>query len=63
MSINTHIEKVKERLREGAFINEASVSQGILLPVLNELGWPVFDTTVVVPESPCVRLVVASKFF
>ena len=41
---------MKQRLREGAFTSEAAVSQGILLPALNELGWPVFDTTVVVPE-------------
>jgi len=48
--IGNHIENVKSRLREGAFTSEASVSQGILLPALHELGWPVFDTTVVVPE-------------
>ena len=50
MAIRDHVEKVKEDLRKGTFISEASVSQGILLPVLHELGWPIFDTSVVIPE-------------
>ncbi|WP_049762863.1 type I restriction enzyme HsdR N-terminal domain-containing protein [Chloroflexus aggregans] len=43
MAMSNHIEQVRER-------PEAAVSQGILLPTLHELGWPVFDTNVVVPE-------------
>jgi hypothetical protein len=50
MAISNHIEKVRERLRNNAFPSEAAVSQGILLPALHELGWPVFNTRVVVPE-------------
>lgn len=50
MAVSDHIEKVRERLRGGAFLSEAAVSQGVLLPALHELGWPVFDTSVVVPE-------------
>ncbi len=50
MAIDNCIEKVRQGLREGRFISEAAVSQGILLPVLHELGWPVFDTTIVIPE-------------
>ena len=50
MAINNHIEKVRQGLREGRFTSEAAVSQGILLPALNELGWPVFDTSIVIPE-------------
>ena len=50
MAISNHIEKVREGLRSGAFPSEAAVSQGILLPALHELGWPVFNTRVVVPE-------------
>ena len=46
----SHIEKTKEELRRGVFTSEASVSQGIILPTLHELGWPVFNTGVVVPE-------------
>jgi len=50
MAISNHIEKVRERLRRGEFTSEAAVSLGILLPALHELGWPVFDTSVVFPE-------------
>lgn len=50
VAILIHIEKIKEGLRRGTFTSEAAVSQGILLPALHELGWPVFDTSIVVPE-------------
>jgi len=50
MAISNHIENVKDKLRKGDFTSEASVSQGILLPTLHELGWPVFDTRIVIPE-------------
>ncbi len=50
MAILNHIENVCERLRRGVFTSEASVSQGIVLPMLQELGWPVFDTSIVIPE-------------
>jgi len=50
MAINNHIERVRQGLREGRFTSEAAVSQGILLPALHELGWPVFDTSIVIPE-------------
>lgn len=48
--ITDHVKKVGDRIRGGEFTSEAAVSQGILLPALHWLGWPVFDTTVVVPE-------------
>ena len=44
------IEQIQNDLRSGRFTNEAAVSQGIVLPVLYELGWPVFDTRSVAPE-------------
>jgi hypothetical protein len=50
MTINEQIEKTKEAIRQGRFTSEAGVSQGILLPFLHALGWPVFDTSIVVPE-------------
>ncbi|MCH8488102.1 MAG: type I restriction enzyme HsdR N-terminal domain-containing protein [Candidatus Cyclonatronum sp.] len=50
MSLSDHIKNVQIGLRQGSYTSEASVSQGIILPVLNQLGWPVFDTSVVVPE-------------
>jgi len=50
MAISNYIEGIKDRLRRGDFTSEASVSQGILLPTLHELEWPVFDTRIVIPE-------------
>lgn len=50
MTIINHIEKVRKALREGKFTSEAAVSQGILLPTLHELEWPVFNTSIVIPE-------------
>ncbi|MFQ5582822.1 MAG: hypothetical protein ACE5GL_00110 [Calditrichia bacterium] len=50
MGLSEHIKKIRDGLREGRFNSEAAVSQGILLPTLYELGWPVFDTSIVIPE-------------
>jgi hypothetical protein len=50
VAIETHIKEVRDQLRRGEFTSEAAVSQGILLKALYELGWPVFDTSIVVPE-------------
>ncbi|MCX7886458.1 MAG: type I restriction enzyme HsdR N-terminal domain-containing protein [Verrucomicrobiae bacterium] len=47
--VNT-IYEVTQRLREGRFPNEKAVSQGIVLRLLQELGWDVYDPTVVWPE-------------
>ena len=44
------LEAIQAGLRGGHFPNEASVSQGIVLRVLNALGWPTYDTQVVSPE-------------
>ncbi len=38
------------RLRQGRFPNEQAISQGIVLRVLQELGWDIYDTTAVWPE-------------
>ena len=50
MGLSENIKKIKDGLREGRFNSEAAVSQGILLPSLFELGWPIFDTSIVIPE-------------
>lgn len=44
------IASVRDGLRRGAYPDEAKVSQGIVMRVLDALGWPVFDTGVVVRE-------------
>ena len=48
--IQEAIERIQHDLRNGRFTNEAAVSQGVVLPLLHELGWPVFNTQIVVPE-------------
>lgn len=50
MELDDVIVRLKSDLRVGRFTNEAAVSQGAVLPVLNALEWPVFDTSVVAPE-------------
>src|SRR5271169_5206529 len=50
VAIREFIEKLQVPLRQGRFTTEAAVCQGIFLPILHELGWPVFDTSVVIPE-------------
>lgn len=42
--------RIQQSIRRGVFPNEAAVSQGIVLPILNALGWSVFDPSVVSPE-------------
>jgi len=41
---------IQKRLALGSFVNEASVSQGIVLRLLGLLSWPTYDTGVVIPE-------------
>lgn len=50
MSLETTLDDIVIRLRQGRFLNEQSISQGIVLRVLQELGWNTWDTTVVWPE-------------
>lgn len=49
-ALTTTIADIRARLRRGEFPDEAKVSQGIVMRVLNDLDWPVFDTTVVTRE-------------
>lgn len=50
MSLEPTITDIISRLRQGLFPNEQSISQGIVLRVLQQLGWESWDTTVVWPE-------------
>jgi predicted type IV restriction endonuclease len=50
MTLADHIDEVRAGIRAGRYGNEAAVSQGIVLRLLNALGWPTFDTQVVCPE-------------
>lgn len=44
------IEDIIKNIKNGLFVNEASVSQGIIQPILQKLGWNVFDPSIVSPE-------------
>lgn len=44
------VQRIQGDLRQGRFPSEAAVSQGVVLPLLNKLGWPVFDTRIVWPQ-------------
>lgn len=50
MNTEHHIEDIKIGIKSGRYVNEASVSQGIVLRLLQTLGWPTYDTQVVCPE-------------
>lgn len=50
MGIEQDIEAIRTGIRTGRFPNEAAVSQGIVLRLLNALGWPAYDTDAVWPE-------------
>jgi len=50
MAVETTLIDIIARLRQGRFQNEQAVSQGIVLPILRELGRDIFDTTHVWPE-------------
>lgn len=50
MGLAQDIEDIRTGIKSGRFANEASVSQGIVLRILNALSWPTYDTQVVCPE-------------
>ena len=49
------IERIRERLAQSAYANEAAISHGVVTPVLNGLGWDSADPTQVVPEFSAGR--------
>ncbi|MCG6536464.1 MAG: type I restriction enzyme HsdR N-terminal domain-containing protein, partial [Syntrophales bacterium LBB04] len=46
------VQQLQTDLRQGRFPSEAAISQGAILPLLNNLGWPVFTTRIVWPQYP-----------
>lgn len=50
MPLEPTLSEITSRLRQGRFPNEQAISQGIVLRVLQELGWDTWETTVVWPE-------------
>lgn len=50
MTLEEHIDGVREAIRGGRFVNEAAISQGVVLRLLNALDWPTYDTDIICPE-------------
>jgi predicted type IV restriction endonuclease len=50
MALDSTIADITARLRQGRFPNEQSISQGVILRVLQELAWDTFDPAIVWPE-------------
>ena len=50
MELERHIEEIRAAIKTGGFGNEAAVSQGVVLRLLNALGWPAYDTQTVSPQ-------------
>jgi len=50
MNLKATINIIARDIKQGRFTNEASVSQGIVLRILNSLGWDIYDTEIVIPE-------------
>ena len=46
----TAIEDIREKLRQGVFSNEDQVSKGVVMRLLQQLGWDVYDPTRVSSE-------------
>lgn len=49
------LERIGERLRSSAYVNEAAITHGIVTPILQALGWDTADPHQVVPEFPNAR--------
>jgi len=50
MPFSSTLSDITSKLRQGRFPNEQAISQGIVLRILHELGWDVYDTNIVWPE-------------
>ncbi len=50
MSLANHIDDIRAGIKAGRYGNETAVSQGIVVRLLQALGWPTYDTHVVCPE-------------
>lgn len=49
-ALTTALADIRVRLERGEYSDEAKVSNGIVRRVLDTLGWPVYDPSVVIPE-------------
>ena len=50
MTLNKHLDDIRNGLSRKQYENEASVIQGIVLRSLHALGWPIHNTQIIIPE-------------
>jgi hypothetical protein len=50
MTLEEHIQEIRDGIKLGQFANEEAVKQGIVLRLLTALSWPCWDTKIVFPE-------------
>lgn len=50
MTLKEHINDIRDNLKKGLYTNEAAVSNGIVLRLLDALTWPKFNPQVIIPE-------------
>ncbi|MGD0016853.1 MAG: hypothetical protein ABSC38_04980 [Verrucomicrobiia bacterium] len=55
MGLEATLSDIPVKLHQGKFPNEQSISQGIVLRVLQELGWDIYDRAAVWPEYQTVE--------
>ena len=55
MTLKENIDDIRNRLERRQFTNETAVRQGIINPLLRELGWPTSRTQIVSPEYTVER--------
>lgn len=58
MDLLDHITEIQRAIRSGQFSNEAAVSRGIVMRLLQALNWPIFDTNIVWPEYRLETIIV-----
>jgi len=49
------LKQIGERLRSSAYVNEAAITHGIVMPLIKELGWDTADPRQVIPEFTNAR--------
>ena len=52
MTLNEHIDKIRNRLKDGGYISEKAISNQIVIRLLRKLGWQIYDEWAVIFEYP-----------
>lgn len=52
MKLKEHIDDIRNRLKEGGYVDEAAISNQVVVRLLYALKWPIFDEWVVIYDYP-----------